>query len=245
MRQLDILLAQLAHHAHAVQPGHLHIQENQVRLELLDQIHGLQAVARRGRNFDVGKVFQQVGELVLASCSSSTISVVRVAVARSCINLLLYQIATAQSFNRSHRRVRHSDCAEITFKIAPADGKLGILIPGMGAVTTTFIAGVEAVKRGLAKPIGSLTQLATVRLGKRTEGRQPADQGFRSAGRLGTIWSSAPGTSSKTTAYEAAKRAGVLEKPLLEQLREPLAAIRRMKAVFDHEYVKRINGPNI
>ena len=65
--------------------------------------------------------------------------------------------------------------------IAPADGKLGILIPGMGAVTSTFIAGVEAIKQGLGQPIGSLTQLGTIRLGKRTEGRTPADQRLRSA----------------------------------------------------------------
>ena len=63
-------------------------------------------------------------------------------------------------------------------QIAPAEGKLGILVPGMGAVTTTFIAGLEAIKRGLAKPIGSLTQLGTVRLGKRTEGRSPAIRDF-------------------------------------------------------------------
>ena len=67
--------------------------------------------------------------------------------------------------------------------IAPAEGKLGVLIPGMGAVTTTFIAGIEAIKRGLGKPIGSLTQLGTIRLGKRTDGRPP-DQRFRSAGRI-------------------------------------------------------------
>ena len=63
-------------------------------------------------------------------------------------------------------------------RFAPADGKLGVLIPGLGAVSTTFIAGVEAVKRGLGQPIGSLTQLATVRLGKRTEGRAPLIRDF-------------------------------------------------------------------
>ena len=63
-------------------------------------------------------------------------------------------------------------------RIAPADGKLGVMIPGMGAVTTTFIAGVEAVRRGLAKPIGSVTQLSTIRLGKRTEGRSPLIKEF-------------------------------------------------------------------
>ena len=66
--------------------------------------------------------------------------------------------------------------------IAPADGTLGVLIPGIGAVSTTFMAGVEAVKRGLGAPVGSLTQLSTIRLGKRTDGRSPHDQGFRAPG---------------------------------------------------------------
>ena len=66
-------------------------------------------------------------------------------------------------------------------EIAPASGKLGVLLPGMGAVATTFIAGVEAIRRGLAKPIGSLTQMGTIRLGKRTDDRSPLDQGLRAA----------------------------------------------------------------
>ena len=86
-------------------------------------------------------------------------------------------------------------------QIAPAEGKLGILVPGMGAVTTTFIAGVEAIKRGLAKPIGSVTQLGTVRLGKRTEGRSPAIKDFVPLAGLET-WNSAAGTFSKTTAMK-------------------------------------------
>jgi myo-inositol-1-phosphate synthase len=132
---------------------------------------------------------------------------------------------------------------EIT-KIAPAEGKLGILIPGMGAVTTTFIAGVEAVRRGLAKPIGSVTQLATIRLGKRTDGRSPLIRDFVPLAGLDTL---VFGTWDifEDTCFEAAQRAGVLEKPLLDQLQEPLSAIRPMKAVFDQEYVKRITGPNV
>jgi myo-inositol-1-phosphate synthase len=132
---------------------------------------------------------------------------------------------------------------EIT-KITPAEGKLGILIPGMGAVTTTFIAGVEAVRRGLAKPIGSVTQLATIRLGKRTEGRSPLIKDFVPLAGLNDL---VFGTWDifEDTCYEAARNAGVLEAPLLEQLREPLSAIRPMKAVFDQEYVKRIHGPNV
>jgi myo-inositol-1-phosphate synthase len=132
---------------------------------------------------------------------------------------------------------------EIT-KIAPAEGKLGILIPGMGAVTTTFIAGVEAVRRGLAKPIGSVTQLATIRLGKRTDGRSPLIREFVPLAGLDTL---VFGTWDifEDNCFEAAQRAGVLEKPLLDQLKEPLSAIRPMKAVFDQEYVKRITGPNV
>jgi myo-inositol-1-phosphate synthase len=132
---------------------------------------------------------------------------------------------------------------EIT-KIAPAEGKLGILIPGMGAVTTTFIAGVEAIRRGLAKPIGSVTQLATIRLGKRTDGRSPLIRNFVPLAGLDDL---VFGTWDifEDTCFEAAQRAGVLETPLLNQLQEPLSAIRPMKAVFDQEFVKRINGRNV
>jgi myo-inositol-1-phosphate synthase len=129
-------------------------------------------------------------------------------------------------------------------QIAPAEGKLGILVPGMGAVTTTFIAGVEAIKRGLAKPIGSVTQLATIRLGKRTDGNTPKIKDFVPLADLNDL---VFGTWDiyEDTCYEAADKAGVLESPLLAKLKEPLSAIRPMKAVFDHEYVRRINGPNV
>ena len=129
-------------------------------------------------------------------------------------------------------------------RIAPADGKLGVLIPGIGAVSTTFIAGVEAVKRGLGQPIGSLTQLATIRLGKRTEGRTPRIKDFVPLAGLDDLvfggWD-----IYEDNAYEAATNASVLDRALLEQVKEPLSALRPMKAVFDHEYVKRINGPNV
>jgi myo-inositol-1-phosphate synthase len=128
--------------------------------------------------------------------------------------------------------------------IAPADGKLGVLIPGMGAVTSTFIAGVEAVKRGIGLPIGSLTQMGTIRLGKRTDGRSPKIKDFVPLARLEDLvfggWD-----IYEDDGYEAAVRAQVLERPILHQLKEPLSAIKPMKAVFDHEYVKRINGPNV
>jgi myo-inositol-1-phosphate synthase len=129
-------------------------------------------------------------------------------------------------------------------RIAPAGGKLGVLIPGIGAVTTTFIAGVEAVKRGLGQPIGSLTQLATVRLGKRTEGRTPLIKDFVPLAGLNDLvyggWD-----IYEDNAYEAASKARVLESSLIEKVKEPLSALKPMKAVFDHEYVKNIDGPNV
>jgi myo-inositol-1-phosphate synthase len=134
--------------------------------------------------------------------------------------------------------------AQDNIQIAPAKGKLGVLIPGIGAVTTTFIAGVEAVKRGMAAPVGSLTQLATIRLGKRTDNRTPMIKDFVPLASLDDLvfggWD-----IYEDTAYEAAVNASVLEKTQLEQLKDPLSTIRPMKAVFDHEYVKRINGPNV
>ncbi len=134
--------------------------------------------------------------------------------------------------------------AQDNVQIAPANGKLGVLIPGIGAVSTTFIAGVEAVKRGMATPVGSLTQLATIRLGKRTDNRTPMIKDFVPLAGLNDLvfggWD-----IYEDTAYEAAANAKVLERTQLESLKEPLSAIRPMKAVFDHEYVKNINGPNV
>ena len=127
--------------------------------------------------------------------------------------------------------------------IAPADGKLGVLIPGMGAVTSTFIAGVEAIKRGLGQPIGSLTQLGTIRLGKRTDNRVPKIKEFVPLASLESLvfggWD-----IFEDNGFVAATKARVLDQPLLDQLKEPLSAIKPMKAVFDHNYVRRIDGPN-
>ena len=129
-------------------------------------------------------------------------------------------------------------------EIAPAKGKLGVLLVGLGAVSTTFIAGVEAVKRGLAEPIGSLTQMGAIRLGKRTENRNPLIKEFVPLADLNDIvfgaWDIFP-----DSAYEAALTAGVLEKELLAQLKPQLQKIKPMKAVFDQSYVKRLNGTNI
>ncbi len=128
--------------------------------------------------------------------------------------------------------------------IAPAKGKLGVLCVGMGAVTTTFIAGVEAIKKGLAKPIGSLTQMATIRLGKRTDGRSPLIKDFVPLAGLDDLvfgtWDIFP-----ENAYEAAMHAGVLEKELLVQLKPQLSKIKPMAAVFDQAYVKRLHGTHV
>ena len=132
----------------------------------------------------------------------------------------------------------------MTPKIAPAKGKLGILTPGMGAVSTTFMAGVEAVKKGLGEPIGSLTQLGTVRLGKRTDNRTPKIKDFVPLAGLNQLvfggWD-----IFEDNAYEAAAHAQVLKPELLKKLKPNLQKVKPMKAVFDRNYVKRIDGPNV
>ncbi len=114
----------------------------------------------------------------------------------------------------------------------------------MGAVSTTTIAGVLAVRRGLARPIGSLTQMGTIRLGKRTEARTPLIRDFVPLASLDDIVFGAWDIFNDS-AYEAAKTAGVLEADLLEQIRPELEAIAPMPAVFDRRYVKRLDGPNV
>jgi len=129
-------------------------------------------------------------------------------------------------------------------KIAEPKGKLGILLVGLGAVSTTTIAGVLAIRKGLAKPIGSLTQMGAIRLGKRTENRSPLIKDFVPLASLEDVvfggWD-----IFEDNAYEAAKTAGVLDKDLLEQIRPELEAIKPMPAVFDRRYVKRLDGPNV
>jgi myo-inositol-1-phosphate synthase len=129
-------------------------------------------------------------------------------------------------------------------KIDGATGKLGILLVGLGAVSTTTIAGVIAVRRGLAPPIGSLTQMGTVRLGKRTEGRSPLIKDFVPLSSLDDVVFGA-WDIFEDNSYEAAKTAGVLEADMLEQIRPELEAIKPMPAVFDRRYVKRLDGPNV
>jgi myo-inositol-1-phosphate synthase len=114
----------------------------------------------------------------------------------------------------------------------------------MGAVSTTTIAGVMAVRRGLAKPIGSLTQMGTVRLGKRTEGRSPLIKDFVPLASLDDVVFGGWDIFDENS-YEAAKTAGVLERGLLDQIKPELEAIKPMSAVFDRRYVKRLDGPNV
>jgi myo-inositol-1-phosphate synthase len=129
-------------------------------------------------------------------------------------------------------------------KVKPANGKLGILIPGMGAVATTFIAGVEAVKKGLAQPIGSLTQMGNIRIGKRTENRNPKINEFVPLAQLNDIvfggWD-----IYEDNVFEAATNAKVLETSLLQAIKPELEAIKPMTAVFDKSYVANLDGKNV
>ena len=129
-------------------------------------------------------------------------------------------------------------------EIAPASGKLGILLVGLGAVSTTFVAGVEAIRKGMAQPIGSLTQMGTVRLGKRTDNNCPKIKDFVPLADLNDIVFGAWDIFSDS-AYEAARNAGVLEKSQVEDLREQLESLKPMAAVFEQNYVKRITGENV
>jgi myo-inositol-1-phosphate synthase len=129
-------------------------------------------------------------------------------------------------------------------KVAPAKGKLGIMVVGLGAVATTFIAGVEAVRRGLAKPIGSLTQMGTVRLGKRTDNNSPMIKDFVPLADLNDLvfagWD-----IFEDNVYEAAAHAKVLDKEILDQLKPYLETIKPLPAVFDQHYVKRLSGTHV
>src|SRR3984957_98287 len=128
--------------------------------------------------------------------------------------------------------------------VEPAKGKLGVMVVGLGAVATTMIAGVEAIRRGLAKPIGSLTQMGTIRLGKRTDNKSPYIKDFVPLADLKDIvftgWD-----IFKDNVYEAAAHARVLDKETLTQLKPYLEKIKPLPAVFDQYYVKRLNGTHI
>jgi myo-inositol-1-phosphate synthase len=139
--------------------------------------------------------------------------------------------------SRSESRASYGD-------LQASKGKLGVMIPGMGAVATTFVAGVEAIRKGIAKPIGSVTQMGTIRLGKRTEGRSPKIKEFVPLAGLDDLiftgWD-----IFEDNMFDAATKAGVLDRYLLEQIKPFLQKITPRKAVFDHNYVKKIDGPNV
>ena len=130
-------------------------------------------------------------------------------------------------------------------EIRPAEGKLGVLLPGFGAVATTFVAGVEAVRQGIAQPVGSLTQMQTIRLGKRTDNRTPRIKDFVPLTDLKDIvfgaWDPIPDDG-----YESAVNAGVLSKEEhLNPIKDFLSSIKPMPAAFSPDYVKKLNGPNV
>lgn len=129
-------------------------------------------------------------------------------------------------------------------QIQPADGKLGILLPGLGAVATTMIAGVIAVNKGLAQPIGALTQMGNIRLGKRTENRYPLIKDFVPLAEINNIAFGGWDVYSDNV-YEAAMNAKVLEPGLLQSIKPELEAIKPMKAVFDKSYVKNLDGTHV
>ena len=137
-----------------------------------------------------------------------------------------------------------SSSREARKPIGPASGRLGILTPGLGAVATTFMAGVESIRRGRSKPIGSLTQMATIRLGKRTDNRSPLIKDFVPLASLDDLvfgaWDPIP-----DDALTAARKAGVLEEKDIEAVADFLREIKPMPAVFDNRYVTRIKGSNV
>jgi myo-inositol-1-phosphate synthase len=138
----------------------------------------------------------------------------------------------------------HHKIKNMKQQVSPAEGKLGILMPGLGAVATTFIAGVEAIKKDLAQPFGSVTQMGTIRLGKRTEERQPKIKDFVPLADLNDIvfggWD-----IYEDNVYEAAVNAKVLEPGLLKAIKPALESIKPMKAVFDKNYISNLHGSNV
>ena len=152
--------------------------------------------------------------------------------------------AKARTEARAEVKAPRSEMKNSYGDLPPTKGKLGVMIPGMGAVATTFVAGVEAVRKGIAKPIGSVTQMGTIRLGKRTEGRSPKIKEFVPLASLEDLvftgWD-----IFEDNMFDAATKAGVLDRYLLEQIKPFLQKITPRTAVFDHNYVKKIDGPNV
>ena len=128
--------------------------------------------------------------------------------------------------------------------IQPADGKLGVMIAGMGAVATTFVAGVEAIRRGLAQPVGSLTQLGTIRLGKRTDARSPKIRDFLPLADLNDLVFTGWDIFTDDM-YAAACKAGVLDRELIDRIQPFLESVKPLPAVFNRNYVRKLDGPNV
>jgi myo-inositol-1-phosphate synthase len=132
----------------------------------------------------------------------------------------------------------------LNINIDKPEGKLGVMMPGLGAVATTFIAGIAAIRKGIAQPFGSLTQMGTIRLGKRTEKRVPMIKDFVDLASLDDLvfggWD-----IFTDNIYQAALNAGVLRKELLDSVREDIETIHPMKAVFDQNYVKKLQGEHV
>src|SRR5881398_1301345 len=143
-----------------------------------------------------------------------------------------------------HKTVKTESKRKDGSKIQAPKGKLGVMIPGMGAVATTFVAGVEAVRKGFATPIGSLTQMGTIRLGKRTDARSPKINEFVPLAGLRDLvftgWD-----IFEDDMHAAASNAGVLERELLDRVKPFLSSIKPRKAVFDRNYVKKLDGHNV
>ncbi len=139
---------------------------------------------------------------------------------------------------------RDSSTSGRKFEIEPATGKLGILLPGMGAVASTFIAGTLAARKKLAKPVGSLTQMGTIRIGKRTEHNSPLIKDYVSLAALENLefggWDIFPDDM-----YEVCLKADVLTRDHIEPLKDELRNIKPMSAVFSSKYIKNIQGPNL
>ncbi len=134
--------------------------------------------------------------------------------------------------------------SEKVCKVAPHRGKLLVLTPGLGAVSTTFIAGVESIRRGLSRPIGSVTQMQTIRLGQRSVGHCPLIKEIVDLAPLDDLtfaaWDVFP-----DDAYDAASRAQVLSPETLEPVKDFLHDIKPMPAAFDQRFVKKLDGPNV
>jgi len=129
-------------------------------------------------------------------------------------------------------------------EIQPADGKLGVLIPGIGAVTTTLMAGVYAARKGVARPLGAVTQMGKIRLGKRTEKQMvPINELVPLAGLEDIVFGG--WDIFEDSAYQAASKARVLEQHHIDSVREEMDGVRPMKAVFDKNYVKKPDGHHV